>query len=190
MPRPVARSASVVRPAISGWGVIAKSGCLGWRSNPAVRTIHRTRRRRFGWSGCTWPAAGVNAEGRKSCAPGCKASTRAPAFLRRARWDGSLHQHGWSRSPLWRRRGPDRAWPALRRARRPNEVWTVDFKGCFHTADGRRCDPLTVRDAYSRYGLCIRVLHGHKLATVQCEFVRLFRRFGLPRRIHADQGRP
>jgi putative transposase len=101
-----------------------------------------------------------------------------------------LRRHGWSHAPLWRRRGPDRAWPALRQARRPNEVWTVDFKGCFHTADGRRCDPLTVRDAYSRYGLCVRVLHGHKLATVQREFMRLFRRFGLPRRIHADQGRP
>jgi transposase InsO family protein len=101
-----------------------------------------------------------------------------------------LRRHGWSHAPLWQRRGPDRTWPALRQARCPNEVWTVDFKGCFHTADGRRCDPLTVRDAYSRYGLCVRVLHGHKLATVQREFMRLFRRFGLPRRIHADQGRP
>jgi transposase InsO family protein len=101
-----------------------------------------------------------------------------------------LRQHGWSSKPTIRRRGPDRTWPAWRPARRPNEVWTVDFKGYFHTADGRRCDPLTVRDAYSRYGLCVRVLHGHKLATVQREFMRLFRRFGLPQRIHGDQGRP
>jgi transposase InsO family protein len=101
-----------------------------------------------------------------------------------------LRRHGWSRSPLGRRRGPDRAWPAIRRARRPNEIWTVDFKGYFHTADGRRCDPLTVKDAFSRYGLCVRVLHGHKLASVQREFIRLFQRFGLPLRIHADQGRP
>jgi hypothetical protein len=78
----------------------------------------------------------------------------------------------------------------LRPPRRPNDAWTVDFKGYFHTTDGRRCDPLTVRDAFSRYGLCARVLHGHKLPTVQREFVRLFKRFGLPRRIHADQGRP
>lgn len=101
-----------------------------------------------------------------------------------------LRRHGWSGSPQWRRRGPDRTWPALCRARKPNEAWTVDFKGYFHTGDGRRCDPLTVRDAYSRYGLCVRVMHGHKLATVQREFMRLFHRFGLPRRIHADQGRP
>lgn len=101
-----------------------------------------------------------------------------------------LRQQGWSSRPLFRRRGPDRTWPALHQARRPNEVWTVDFKGYFHTADGRRCDPLTVRDACSRYGWCVRVLHGHKLATVQREFKRLFRRFGRPLRMHADQGRP
>jgi len=101
-----------------------------------------------------------------------------------------LRRQGWSRPPLRRRRGPDRTWPGLHRAARPNDIWTVDFKGYFHTADGRRCDPLTVRDAYSRYGLCVRVLHGHKLRSVKREFTRLFRRFGVPRRIHADQGRP
>ena len=101
-----------------------------------------------------------------------------------------LRCHRWSQPRLVRRRGPDHAWPALRQASRPNEVWTVDFKGYFRTADGRRCDPLTVRDAYSRFGLCVQVLHGHKRVTVQRVFLRLFRRFGLPRRIHADQGRP
>lgn len=101
-----------------------------------------------------------------------------------------LRRHRWSAPQLGRRHGPDRAWPALRQARRPNDVWTVDFKGYFHTADGRRCDPLTVRDAYSRFGLCVQVLQGHKLATVQRVFLQLFRRFGLPRRILADQGRP
>ena len=28
-----------------------------------------------------------------------------------------LRHHGWSHTPLWRRRGPERAWPALRQAR-------------------------------------------------------------------------
>src|SRR5689334_23189833 len=36
-------------------------------------------------------------------------------------------------------------------ATRPNAVWCVDFKGWFRTADGRRCCPLTLLDAYSRY---------------------------------------
>ncbi len=29
----------------------------------------------------------------------------------------------------------------------PNDVWTADFKGWFRTADGTRCDPLTIADA-------------------------------------------
>lgn len=101
-----------------------------------------------------------------------------------------LRRYGWSQAPLHRRRGPDRTWPALHAARFPNDIWTVDFKGHFHTADGKRCDPLTVRDAHSRFGLCVRVLHGQQLASVKREFIKLFQRFGLPRRIHADQGRP
>jgi len=33
----------------------------------------------------------------------------------------------------------------------PNAVWCVDFKGWFRTGDGRRCEPLTLSDACSRY---------------------------------------
>ena len=47
-----------------------------------------------------------------------------------------------------------------------------------------------MREAYSRYGLCARVLHGHKLESVKREFTGLFRRFGRPHRIQPDQGRP
>lgn len=112
---------------------------------------------------------------------------RVPAVSTLGRW---LRRQRWSQPQLGRRQGPERSWPALQRVRRCNDVWTVDFKGYFHTADGRRCDPLTVRDAYSRFGLCVQVLHGHKFTTVQRVFMRLFRRFGRPRRIHADQGRP
>ena len=55
----------------------------------------------------------------------------------------------------WARRGPQ--LPAVTRhpARRPNDVWTMDFKGWFHTADGRRIVPLTVRDLHSRYILLV-----------------------------------
>ena len=35
-----------------------------------------------------------------------------------------------------------------------NDVWCIDFKGWFRTADHARCDPLTVSDAFSRYLLC------------------------------------
>ena len=36
-------------------------------------------------------------------------------------------------------------------ARRPNDVWSIDFKGWFRTGDGTRIDPLTTQDAASRY---------------------------------------
>jgi len=89
-----------------------------------------------------------------------------------------------------RPRGPVRTWPPFRTARRANEVWTVDFKGSFRTADGVRCEPLTVRDLYSRYGLCVRILPDRSEPRVRRQFVRLFRRYGLPQAIHCDQGGP
>jgi putative transposase len=41
------------------------------------------------------------------------------------------------------------------RASAPNEIWTVDFKGWWRTRDGQRCEPLTVRDAFSRFVLAV-----------------------------------
>src|SRR5882724_1983259 len=37
-----------------------------------------------------------------------------------------------------------------------NQTWCADFKGHFRTADGTRCDPLTITDAHSRYLLRCR----------------------------------
>ena len=42
-------------------------------------------------------------------------------------------------------------------AQAPNDVWSADFKGWFRTADGTRCDPLTVTDACSRFVLCCQI---------------------------------
>src|SRR4030081_1216510 len=41
----------------------------------------------------------------------------------------------------------------------PNDTWGADFKGWFRTADGVRCDPLTISDAYSRMGLRCQGMH-------------------------------
>ena len=43
-------------------------------------------------------------------------------------------------------------WPP---ADEPNAVWTGDHKGWFATGDKRRCEPLTVMDASSRYLLAL-----------------------------------
>jgi transposase InsO family protein len=77
-----------------------------------------------------------------------------------------------------------------RRASGPNEVWTVDFKGSWHGAKGGRCEPLTVRDEYSRYVLDLRRLEDARTQTVRARFEELFRQHGLPGSIRSDNGPP
>jgi transposase InsO family protein len=76
-----------------------------------------------------------------------------------------------------------------RRAERPNEVWTVDFKGWWRS-EQRRCEPLTVRDEHSRYVLEVRALDNARSQTVRQSFERLFARYGLPQAIRSDNGAP
>lgn len=76
------------------------------------------------------------------------------------------------------------------RATGPNEVWTVDHKGWWRLHDGERCEPLTVRDAFSRYILSAQVLENTRTETVQAEFLRLFQLYGLPKVIKSDNGSP
>jgi hypothetical protein len=75
-------------------------------------------------------------------------------------------------------------------AKAPNEVWTVDFKGWFRTADGVRQEPLTIRDMFSRYVLCLRLLPNQDDRSVRAVMHRLFRRRGLPKIIRVDNGSP
>jgi putative transposase len=75
-------------------------------------------------------------------------------------------------------------------AREPNEVWTADFKGWWRTQSGDCFEPLTVRDAFSRYVLCLRVLPSKAFVHVMPVFEELFRRHGLPGTIRVDNGTP
>jgi len=84
--------------------------------------------------------------------------------------------------------GPRRYRGKLTEARCSNQVWTVDFKGWFRTADGRRIEPLTVRDLFSRYILAIRLLPDQQWWRVRAVFLGLWRRYGIPRIIRADNG--
>lgn len=72
----------------------------------------------------------------------------------------------------------------------PNDLWTVDFKGWWRAHNGERCEPLTVRDAFSRYVLRVGLLASTKTELVQAEFQRLFERNGLPKAILSDNGPP
>lgn len=77
-----------------------------------------------------------------------------------------------------------------RQGREPNEVWTVDFKGWWYGASGRKCEPLTVRDEASRYLLELRLLPDGRGETVRSCFEKLFERHGLPEAIRSDNGSP
>lgn len=73
---------------------------------------------------------------------------------------------------------------------RPNQQWSVDFKGHFRTKDRRYCYPLTVADSFSRYLIGCDSLVATSFELAQPVFVRLFREFGLPEMILSDNGTP
>jgi transposase InsO family protein len=72
-----------------------------------------------------------------------------------------------------------------------NDTWCADFKGWFRTADGTRCDPLTISDAHTRLLLrCQALEHGIHTQYVRPVFDAAFREYGLPLRLRTDNGSP
>ena len=74
--------------------------------------------------------------------------------------------------------------------KQPNDLWTVDFKGWWYTPTKEKCEPLTVRDEYSKYILSIKILENGDITSVKREFERLFTKYGLPKVIKSDNGPP
>jgi len=112
----------------------------------------------------------------------------APSLRTIARWLQRLPlTQGQRRRP---RKACVRCYPALTLARHPNQVWTVDFKGWFRTGNGQRCEPLTVRDLFSRYGLLVRLLPTQRWQPVQAALAGLFGRQGMLEVIRVDNGGP
>jgi transposase InsO family protein len=72
----------------------------------------------------------------------------------------------------------------------PNDVWSADYKGQFRTGNGIYCYPLTVTDGYSRYLLGCQGLNSTAVAEAKPVFTRLFKEYGLPKRIRTDNGVP
>ena len=111
---------------------------------------------------------------------------RLPAERTLQRW---LAQATLTRRTRQRARpGPRQKCPPRLMARRPNDVWTVDFKGA--GARGRGLEPLTVFDLASRYGLAAPLLKAKDYACTRRAMLALFRRYGLPRAIQVDNGPP
>lgn len=73
---------------------------------------------------------------------------------------------------------------------KPNQLWTVDFKGWWFTPSRQRCEPLTVRDEYSRYVIAVRAMNSIKTDRVREEFEVIFKEYGLPEVIRSDNGAP
>jgi putative transposase len=121
------------------------------------------------------------------------------ALLRRAhpgvRLPAERTLHRWLRAaglvrPAPPPAGPVRAAPRALAGRRPNDVWTVDFKGWFRTGDSTQVQLLTVRDLASRYVLAAAHVTRPDEASVARCLRRLFRRHGRPRAIRVDRGAP
>src|SRR5712691_11149802 len=74
--------------------------------------------------------------------------------------------------------------------RAPNDLWTIDFKGWWKAGNGQRCEPLTVRDAYSRYVLTATLVGSTRGTVVKHVLRRLFREHGVPVAIQCDNGCP
>ena len=70
-----------------------------------------------------------------------------------------------------------------------NDEWTIDFKGWWRSRDGKRkCYPLTIRDAKSRYILGVTLLENGKEETVRQAMIEVFKKYGLPKSIRSDNG--
>ncbi len=97
---------------------------------------------------------------------------------------------------ILRRHGRLSAEPVPRRpmtrfeAEAPNDLWQMDHKGDFLLGDETRCFPLTVLDDHSRFSLCIDGQLTQQRGPVQDRLTALFERYGLPRRLLCDNGRP
>jgi transposase InsO family protein len=97
---------------------------------------------------------------------------------------------GWTRKRSRRKHQEAGRISSDARAKGTNDVWTVDFKGWWRTGDKERCEPLTVRDEYSRYLLTAQPMAHSDTESVRAVFEKLFERYGLPGAIRSDNGSP
>jgi len=99
-----------------------------------------------------------------------------------------LDRHGLVVKRRVRRRVPGGG--PLRACEAANAVWGLDFKGWFRTRDGRRCDPLSASDLYSRYLLRLQAVERCDGPTVWSVLEAAFYEYGLPEAIRSDNGAP
>lgn len=72
----------------------------------------------------------------------------------------------------------------------PNDLWQMDFKGYFIMEDKNQCHPLTILDDHSRFNIGLFACGNETTSTVKEKLILVFRKYGLPWRILADNGNP
>jgi transposase InsO family protein len=99
-----------------------------------------------------------------------------------------VERHGLVVKRRLRRRVP--AGGALGECGQASAVWGLDFKGWFRTGDGRRCDPLSASDLYSRYLLRLQAVERCDGPSVWSVLEAAFYEYGLPLAMRSDNGAP
>lgn len=72
---------------------------------------------------------------------------------------------------------------------RPNELWQMDFKAQFPIDEGH-CHALSVLDDCSRFALALEACPDQRMDTVKGRLTGIFRCYGLPHALLADNGPP
>jgi transposase InsO family protein len=146
-------------------------------SEAVVAVVVAARRRHPYWG----PRKLLAWLGRQSCGPvGWPSASTVGEWLRR---EGLT-------VPRKRRRRAERYTAPFSSCGSANAVWCVDFKGWFKTGDGRRCDPLTLSDAWSRYLLRCQAVADTGYEATRGVLEAAFREYGLPRAMRSDNGTP
>ncbi len=157
-----------------------RRGPKGWhrsRAAPYYSWVRRLRRWHPSWGGRKlWLRLRAAFRGK-----------RLPSVRTLERW---LQREGLI--PVRRKRRRVLAPPLqpVRQARSANDRWSFDWKGSVWSEDGRRIEPLTVRDEASGMLLFTQPLATRSERAVQSVCRRLFRRYGRPRAIRVDLGGP
>jgi transposase InsO family protein len=71
-----------------------------------------------------------------------------------------------------------------------NEVWSADYKGKFLMGNKIYCHPLTIADSKSRFVFTAKGHYNETLKNAKSEFTKVFRKYGIPKQMHTDNGSP
>jgi len=71
-----------------------------------------------------------------------------------------------------------------------NQVWSADYKGKFLMGNKIYCHPLTIADSKSRFLFTAKGHYKETLKSAKAEFTKVFRKYGIPKQLHTDNGSP